>query len=151
MPSCAADCSRRRRATKEAAAHITRDRRFGTVYTARTGIDMEEDLLDDRCPKARSAWEHRLDARHVLRLLVPAGAYVYQPKQSGSVCQHDPPGTPRRRPGRFADGQGAGHQPQGLRRPWVTYYYQPADVMANRSNPLKSPATAASWASRNWK
>src|SRR5690606_2170682 len=33
-------------ATKEAAAHSAKHTRSGTIYTARTGIDMEEDLLD---------------------------------------------------------------------------------------------------------
>src|SRR5690606_3947445 len=70
-------------ATREAVAHLAKDRRFGAVYTARTGIDMEEDLLDDPLPEGPIvAWEHRLDARRVLRKLVPAGAYVNHPKQT---------------------------------------------------------------------
>ncbi|MCW5845572.1 MAG: hypothetical protein KIT77_30240, partial [Caldilinea sp.] len=127
-------------ATKEAAAHVTKDRRFGTVYTARTGLDMEEDLLDDPLPEGPVvAWEHRLDARRVLRKLVPAGTYVNQPKQSWIRVVN----TTRKI--RHDDGRVELQTVKvlGLSRKdfdgrWVTYYYQPADVMANKSNPLKS-------------
>ncbi|MCO5243951.1 MAG: hypothetical protein M9927_09000 [Anaerolineae bacterium] len=128
------------RATREAAAHVTKDRRLGIVYTARTGIDMEEDLpYDAMSEEPDVAWEHRLDARRVRRLLVAAGTYIYRPQQSRVRV------VTTTRQVRHDDGRVElqtikvlGISTKDYSRQWVTYYYQPADVMANRSNPLKS-------------